>query len=279
MERRFAVHARARRQAVISLALVLASGAASAAPKDTDARALFDRGVGAYTRKDYSASADALQKSYALEVDPDTLFAWAQAERKLGNCLKAIELYDELLAFELPRANRDAIAESRAECKQLVETVKPAPPAKRDDVKPRGDRDPGDGPKHTRSATTARRDDGGDPAIEVRATAPRRPWYREPVGDTLVGVGVVGMGVGIGLLVSASAANSDKKTAATYTQYKELQDRATSRGRFGVIAGAAGAGFAAAGLIWYATRGGGERATVTGWLAPATGGLVVTGAF
>ena len=56
-------------------------------------------------------------KSYGLEKDPETLFAWAQAERKLDDCDKAVELYNELLALDLPAENKQVIETQVGECK------------------------------------------------------------------------------------------------------------------------------------------------------------------
>jgi hypothetical protein len=105
VERRLAVHARTHRQALIA-ALVLASAPAVAAPKGAAAKKQFDRGVKAYTAGDFTAAADAMSTSYELEKDPETLFAWAQAERKLEDCAKAVDLYNELLVYDLPAENR-----------------------------------------------------------------------------------------------------------------------------------------------------------------------------
>ena len=107
MERRFAVHART---AVIAAASLLATTTASAAPKGAEARAAFDKGVAAYKKADYAGASDALGRSFTLEADADTLYAWAQTERKLNHCDKAVELYERLLTMDLPEANKAAAA-------------------------------------------------------------------------------------------------------------------------------------------------------------------------
>ena len=82
MERRLAVLARA---AVIAASSLFAS-TASAVPKGTEARAAFDKGVAAYKKADYVGASDALGRSFTLEADADTLYAWAQTERKRSLC-------------------------------------------------------------------------------------------------------------------------------------------------------------------------------------------------
>src|SRR5688500_6981072 len=112
MERRLAVHAGAHREKMIgriALALVVATSSAVAAPKTGEARVQFDRGVAAYTKGDYATATEALGASFVLEADAETLFAWAQTERKLGHCDRAIDLYAKLLAMDIPAENKPAI--------------------------------------------------------------------------------------------------------------------------------------------------------------------------
>jgi hypothetical protein len=255
VERRLAVHAGAHRKALIAV-LVLVAAPANAAPKDGEARKLFERGVAAYGKGDYSGASKALSDSYQREGDPETLFAWAQSERKQGNCNSAIELYNTLLAFSLPAENKKVIEGQLAECKQIVASqAKPAEP-------------PPPPPEPAHVAPEPPHPTPPAPAPEDRA------WWRDPVGDVLVGGGVVGLGVGAALLVSAHSADQAKNTAASYAEYKDAADRAHDRGLYGVIGAAAGGALVIGGVVWYATHRG-HRSVVTGWLAPAGGGIAV----
>lgn len=260
MERRFAVHARAYRQALSALvgAVVLVGAPlAYAAPKTPEAKAAFDRGVAAYTSNDYAAASEALGQSYALEPDVETLFAWAQTERKLEHCDKASELYGKLLAYDLPDENKAAIQTKLEECKAILAAQKPVEPPP-----PVADPAP-------------------VPPIDKPQPPPSSPaWWKDPVGGGLVGVGVVGLGVGGYFLVSARSLDADKTTAPNYGEFQRLEDKAASRGTIGVIAAAGGGALLVAGIVWYATRGGGERPTqITGWVTPDGGGLVAAGRF
>lgn len=253
MERRLAVHARAHRQALIA-ALVLAGGPALAAPKGAAAKKQFDRGVKAYTAGDFAAAADAMGTSYGLEKDPETLFAWAQAERKLEHCDKAVELYNELLVYDLPAENRTVIESNVAECKDIL------------------------------AAKMPKIEDAPAPMPEPAAAAPPPPheagraWWKDPVGDGLVIVGVGGLVFGGIKLASAAGADSDKTNATTYADFKRFSDQASSDGKVGVIAAGAGGALVVLGVIWYATHREHEH-RVTGWLGPTGGGLALTGAF
>ena len=115
--RRLSIHAGAPRRQEVKLglvallAIVLASPLAGAVPKDGKARAAFDQGIAAYQKSDWAAAAEAFSRSYSIEADVETLFAWAQAERQQEHCDKAIELYNKLLESKLPDENKQVVSE------------------------------------------------------------------------------------------------------------------------------------------------------------------------
>jgi hypothetical protein len=288
-----------------SLVAVLIAGVATAtaAPKRKDARTQFDKGVAAYTKGDYAAASEALGASYVLEADVETLFAWAQTERKLGHCDRAIDLYKKLLAMELPAENKHAIKVQIQECKDLIADQKKSSDSsdKADqsnvDKPDKGDKgEPDYGDKSDKPAES----DKSNPTVEPVPVAPvetaqvvaeptgqpevvvqpePRSWWKDPVGGALVGVGAVGLGVGVVFLVQAGAANADKAQATDYPRYEELANRAESRGRFGVISLAAGGALAIGGIIWYATRSPSQETRVTTVVVPSGAGLAVSGSF
>lgn len=266
------------RTRAIAIALLLASATATAAPKKAGARAEFDRGVAAYTKGDYPAAIEALSKSFALEADEETLFAWAQTERKLGHCDKAIELYTQLLAMNLPAANKDAIKVQLGECKQILEEERAAaamldsPPP----TPPTGPASPND-PPPTASGPT---DPQSPPPVTSSDPGSPRPRWQDPIGLSLVGVGALGLAVGTTFLVKGSSAQSDADSASSYDEYLAASDRAESNGRVGVVGLVVGAAFVTAGVVWYMTRTPATPdRTVTGWVAPGSGGLAISGRF
>jgi tetratricopeptide (TPR) repeat protein len=296
VERRFAVLAgddtqalsrrRARRRTwLVVLALASVASPAAARPKRRDARVAFDRGVAAYKKGSFEAAAEALGKSFELERDADTLFAWAQSERKLERCDKAIELYEKLLTFDLPQANKDAVSTSLAECRAQVPTpehkVEPPPvtppPVTPPPVTPQANPKVESPPEPGRIADRAMAPPSASPTDTPHAA---RAWYKDPIALTLVGSGVVGIGVGAGFLVSASAAHSDFMSAKSYNEAQQLLDKAQSRQTIGFVAAGAGAALVAGGVVWILVhRDSTEQHAVTGWLAPSGGGLAVAGAF
>jgi hypothetical protein len=262
VDRRLAVHAGSPRQVAVAIAVGLALVAApvGAAPQKPDARAAFDRGVKAYKAGDSAGASTALADSFALERDVETLFAWAQAERKLDHCETAIELWNRLDEFDLPAENRVVVKEKIDECKDRLakdpEPVRPEPAP----------------------VVVAPLPDAPPPPVRDRPG--RRARWKDPIGLTLVGTGVVGLGVGTVFLLQARSADKAKDSAATYQEFIAQRDKATSRGRIGMIGLAAGGALVLGGVVWFATRGGGdERPAVTAWVDDDGGGLVVVGGF
>lgn len=259
--RRLTVHARAYRQALtrlLAVALVIASPVAWAVPKDGNARAAFDEGIAAYQKQDYTAAAAAFGRSYELEADVETLFAWAQAERQLEHCDKAVELYQKLLEAKLPDENHRVVLEKLEECKKILAANAPEPaptptPTPSPAPQPMPDRPIDKGPEG-------------------------KSRFKDPLGGVLLGTGVVGLAVGGYFLMSAKSADSDAKAATNYFDAERLSSDAESKGRTGVIAAIAGGALIAASIVRYTTIKP-ARTTVSGWLTPDGGGLAAFGRF
>ena len=263
---------------MIAIALVCVAGEAAAKPKRRDAKAAFDRGLAAYKKGSFEAASEALGKSYDLERDVDTLFAWAQSERKLDRCDKALDLYEKLLEFDLPPANRDAVELKRTECRTVIAQQKPkaAPPPVESKVEPPPvEPKPAPPPVADQPASTP----GPSPVSDTQLSG--RAWYKDPIALGLVGTGGIATGIGVGLLVSARSLDSSIKDATTYADAKQRADDAKSRGNLGLITAGVGGALVIGGVVWIVThRGATEQHALTGWLTPGGGGgLAVAGAF
>lgn len=245
---------------LVATALVVGMSSAAAAPKRPDAKAAFDKGVAAYTKGDFAAASEQLGRSYELEADLDTLFAWAQSERRLDHCDKASTLYAKLLDSDMPAANKAAVRERFDECQKILAAQAPAPEPI---VTP---------------PPAAEPPPPSPPPAPPRAEG--RAWWANPVGGALVGVGLVGAGIGTVFLVQGRAANKDKASATTYGEFQSLEDRAESRGKLGTALLVGGGVLVTAGIVWYATHPASKRAAqVTAWVAPDGGGVVALGRF
>lgn len=292
MERRLAVLAGSNAKALtrcgargrawpLVLAVVLVAGVADAKPRRRDARIAFDRGVNAYQKGNFEAASEALGKSFTLERDVDTLFAWAQSERKLDHCDKAIELYEKLLTFNLPTANKGAVEQNLDECRTAVaqqkSQVEPLPPEPiAQEPRPQTPAEP----SRVAQSPTVTPGAPASPPVGDTSSAPR-PWYKDPVALGLGGGGLVAIGVGTGLLISAKSLDSDSKAEKMdYQRALDLRDKARSRGNLGGATAAVGAAALIGAGVWVVMhRRSAESSTVTGWLAPDGGGLAVSGVF
>jgi tetratricopeptide (TPR) repeat protein len=260
-----------RRAWWIATLVLVVPGVADARPKRRDAKAQFDRGIALYKKGNYAAASDALGKSFNLERDVETLFAWAQAERKLENCDKAVELYGKLLASNLPPANQSAVETKLAECRAILAQQAPVEPAEPAVVEAKPE--PPQPPAVAEPAPAV-----AEPARPGAAAADGYAWYKDPITLTLLGTGAVGLAAGTGLLVSARAL--DRKVPTGYDEAKRNAEQARSRGNLGMIAAGVGSVVLVGGVIWIVThRGSPEQPTVTGWLGDGGGGLAWAGAF
>jgi tetratricopeptide (TPR) repeat protein len=238
------------------LVLAFAAGDGLAAPKDAKAKAAFDQGIAAYQKNDYAKAGEAFGRSYGIEPDIETLFAWAQAERQANHCDKAIELYTKLLKEKLPDENKQVVNEKLGECRKILGVAEPAPEP------PKPEPAPVPPPKPQ----------------PVKGPEGKSRW-KDPIGGALVGAGVVGLGVGGYFLMSGSKANSDAKEATTHADALELSDKAKSQGRLGVIMTAVGGGLLVGGIVRYVTNGKKERTQISGWIDGGGGGVAALGRF
>jgi outer membrane biosynthesis protein TonB len=241
-----------------------------AAPRSKAAKKEFAKGVAAYQNGDFAAASTALGKSYKLEPDTETLFAWAQSERQQNKCESAIDLYNQLLAKDMPAANKDAVRTKLEECKTIIAANKPVEPPPKVVVEP---------PKKVlveEPAPVPVPVQEEPPQVIVKET--RKPWYKDPLGDSLTIAGVVSLGVGGYFLYSGKQA--EDKSQESDALFEEQQDKAESHGRLGVVFTVAGGVLIVSGIVRYMTRPTQESSTqLTGWVDKTSGGVAAFGRF
>jgi tetratricopeptide (TPR) repeat protein len=89
------------------------------------------------------------------------------------------------------------------------------------------------------------------PAVAAPALPPERPpFYRDVLGDVLVGAGVVAVGTGVTLLILSGAS----KDATTYDGFADQVDTAHKRRVFGGIVLGVGVGLTTAGILRWVFR-------------------------
>lgn len=270
----------------MALAVLALAAPAAAAPKGGQAKVAFDRGVAAYQKGDFAAASAALGTSFKLEPDAETLFAWAQAERQLDHCDKAIELFEKLLTFDLPAENKKVIVGKIEECRALLPPKPPKQPEAQPEPQPA--KPPETQPEPPPEAQPEPPLAGGTAPASADRPLPGpegapAAWWKDPVGGALVAGGVIGIGVGSFFLVSAQGAKSDLDSQPTEAAFETTKDKMESHGRIGTISLVVGGALVAGGVVRYVMRRGGERdkerTAVTGWLSPDGGGITAIGRF
>lgn len=195
------------------------------AEPDPDATARLKAGHAHFGDGRYAEALVDYQASYKLDPDPDTLFAIAQAERKLGRCHLALPHYREYLASrsDFPEEVKALIAECWMQLPP-PEGNKPCP----------------------------------------AATAPSEsilPWYKNPASGAVI-AGSVGLAVGFGFLFASSSTRDQADNAQFSGQFDSLLDEATGERRIGVTFLVTGALLAGGGVAYhYWTRSRSSRPT------------------
>jgi tetratricopeptide (TPR) repeat protein len=202
----------------------------------------------------------AFRRAHDLVRDPKLLFAMAKLEVELGDCASAVEHLRQFLAMNPgPRATEAARRESAA-C---------APPSAAEPVPP---------PAASPSAAEAPAPEAtleARPLPEPGRPAARSPWYRDTVGNLLVGAGGVGLVAG-GVLAGLSW-HSANAPADDLDEDRRLAERADHFGLAAAISGGVGAALVVGGIVRYATRDAGAPVDVAavphgdGWTVTAIG--------
>lgn len=203
-----------RPSSVLCLLALLASPAYAGDPA---AEARLSAGHVFFGAGRYAEALAEYQAAYKIERDPDTLFAIAQTERKLGQCHLALPHYREYLASrsDFPDEVKGVIAEC---WRQLPspEADKPCPAA---------------------------------PAAEGGL-----PWYKNPASGAVI-AGSVSFAVGVGFLFAASSTRDQADSAAFSDDFAGLLDKATGQRRIGATFLITGALLAGGGVAYhYLTR-------------------------
>jgi tetratricopeptide (TPR) repeat protein len=191
----------------------------------------LERGLEHFEQQRYTRAIAEFQRGYAVEPRREFLFALGQAERLQGNCAGAVIYYRKFLSRNPPARQVDATWAHIGRCdRELTSARERAAPAPRP-----------------------------SPPLAVAATAvqpvdaPTRPWYRDPIGTSLLGASVVSAGTSLALFVAASGARDRARSAPTYGEFAELADRARTRRNLGITVGLAAGALAGAAmyrLVW-----------------------------
>lgn len=207
----------------VPLAVVLAL-----APSRDEIRDMVRRAEAAYQKEQWDAASRGFADAFAVDPNPDYLFARAQAERFAGRCNVAIKIWDQYLGIETsPQAIKEARG-NRAYCEPKVAPDGQTPP-------------PGE--------TGAPRNPDAPPK---RPAGSPRAWYRDPAGGVLVATG--GVSTIIGASVLGLALSRDRKAAGADTEgsYVAEKDAVRTPHRAGIAVLSVGGALLVAGIVRWA---------------------------
>jgi len=224
--------------ALIAVPLVSFAG-----PKEKkEAQQHIEKATAAHQAGKYDEALTELQAAYALDAQPDLLYAIGQVYVKLDKCDDAIASYEKFLGTNPP-------ADAANSAKEAIETCKakqPPPPPPPEPTPP--------------------------PQPPPPPQPDAKPFYTDKIGSALVGGGIVGVVIGAVMYSSARSTLDDAEAATTYAKHQELVDDAHLKRNIGVGIGIVG--LAAIGVgVWHYTRYQSEQSVA---VTPTTSGGMVT---
>lgn len=231
--------------------MVLTLAGAVAQADVEGARRAYAKGMTAYNLQRFAEALALFQRAYEEKQDPAFLFNLAQCQRQLGQYDTAAKSY---------RAYLNSSPQTPANAEQVRVLIGEMETAAQRKV---ASELPLVTPTPTPVVTTP------TPVVTTPATTSvDHAWYRNPVGWTLVGVGVAGLGVSIGLLVHGNDLDHQLGSATSLTQVQQLQsDRDTFRtAGFALVGVGAAAAVAGAVVLALTAR---QHHGRTAWQAPA----------
>jgi len=244
---------RRARVTLAALVVALAMPAIAAADGDKTALAsdLFNLGVEEYKAQQYAAAAASMSKSYALDPQPNALYALAQAERLSGNCKDAIAHYQQVIDTAKDEKTVTAVKGNIELCQQIERGEATKEP--------------------TSEAKTAERD---APILQIR-TVYRTESRTDKLAITLFAGGGIALGGSVAMYLMARSARSDADRAQSLDEYNDLFDRAARLRWMSYAAAGLGVSFVAVAAIRL-IGGSGETRVQKVALVPTRGGSLVS---
>ena len=236
-----------------ALAIIALLATPAAADSKTEAQKHITRAGEAHAKGNYAEALQELTFAYALDPEPELLYAIGQVQMKLGHCSEAITFYKRFLATN-PGSEDAGVAKKAIEACKVDKPAEPPPPVEPpppiEPPKPPPVEPPKPAPPPKPVVVT--------PVVEPRA------WYRDYLGDALVASGLVAGVAGIVVYRSAVADRDAADTTRNYTQYNDLLDSANSKRNIALGLGAAGIVLAGIGIEHWTFAGHGEVAAAPG---------------
>lgn len=215
---------------------IRAPGSVIAQPQelpDGAAKALFDEGVVLASRREFLLAAEKFRAAHDRAPTPAALFAWAQAERLGGNCVRAVPLYRKFLEGTPAADHSEAAQIGLRRCAESDPTPAPASAPAPVAVAPVK------APALVVAVPQMPMPVGPRPAPVVRTD-----W----LSAGLLTAGTVALGVGTTLVVLSVSEENAAKNATVYDDYLGRMERVRLQRPLGIGVGLLGAGVVALGL-------------------------------
>ncbi len=232
--------------AALVIAALALPGVARAEDPKAEAKRHVDHATELHKGGKFAEALDELKTAYALDPQPQLLYAMGQLLVNLGHCDQAINYYQRFVDSK-PSVDLAQIAT------EAIAVCKTNPPPAIDQ-----------GAKPSEPAVTP------PPVAAANPSAPEgTPWYGDYLADGLVGAGVVSGVLGILFYRGATSDRDSADHATGYAAYKQLVDSASSKRTTAVVFGVLGAGLIGGGAVHFMVS---DRVQV----APAPGGATVS---
>lgn len=250
--------------------LSLEAHAAPLKPKSSKARQHFDAAVERYNAEDYDGAAAEANAGLAIEEHESLLFILGQAERLRGNCVEAVEIFNRFIDMTQSDDMRQNALTAKALCAEELAEI-----ARQAEIERRA------------AEAAAEQADDEPPPPTLPPPEPPQPWYRDPLGGALVGVGGAAVLAGGAVLITAAVLDpSAADDYGTFADRRRLRPKLLLAG--GLTAGI-GALVGAGGAVRWALLAKKQkqekavpadaRLRVGPWLDRQNAGVVLTGRF
>jgi hypothetical protein len=235
-----------RNQLAITLFVVLGLAArADAEDPKAEAKQHVAKATSLHREGMFAEALLELKTAYALDPQPQLLFAMGQLHVRLGQCPQAITFYERFLESKPARTQAQIAIEA-------IETCKTAPPPVEPPSKPASVTGPGVAVDPV-EVSPPPPPENEPPIAAVRA--PRvvtvRPWYTNYVADALVVGGVVSGVAGIAMFSSARQDRTQADGVTQYEDYTDLLDGAKSKQTYAMVLGGASVALIAVGAVHF----------------------------
>ena len=247
---------------LVAFAVLTADPTAARGDARADAADHVARATEAHKRGDFANARAELEAAYALDPQPDLLYALGQVHAKLGDCAAAEASFRRFAATQSDPQVARVVEQAIASCQPAAPVVEPAG-------------DPAEPPAPAALPSQPSQPAPPPPALVASATA-RSPWYRDRLGDALVAGGVAAIAVSVIAYLGARAdldEAEDRVATPELSRYDDLLASARAKRTFAVVLAVAGGVAVMSGGLRFALRDGREpRLSAT----PVHGGAILS---